>query len=98
MAAGSGARWVIEVFFEVLAMPRYYFDFIDDNGRLDDDDGQELPDPDAAYVVAQTMASKLMQLPEPHLLRCRFEVRDGSGETLFELPFADVVTFSGRLN
>ncbi|HEV2559406.1 MAG TPA: hypothetical protein VGU45_12320 [Microvirga sp.] len=79
-------------------MPRYYFDFIDDDGRLMDEDGHELPGPDAAYMVAHAMTSKLMQLPEPHLLRCRFRVRDSSGETVFELTFAEAITIPGRLN
>jgi hypothetical protein len=79
-------------------MPRYYFDFVDDDGRLYDDVGQELPDADAAYVVAYAMAAKLLQVPEPHLLRCCFRVRDGSGETVFELPFAEAITVSSRPN
>jgi hypothetical protein len=83
---------------KVSPMPRYFFDFIDDGGRLNDDEGQDLPDADAAYEVAHAMAGNLMQSAQQSLLRCRFEVRDVEGEIVFELPFAEAVTVPDRLN
>ena len=75
-------------------MPRYFFHVSLEGTLIEDPDGQDLPDADAAWERARQGARALMRadLGRPvNWLSCRFEVADASGEVVFDLPFAEAV-------
>lgn len=82
-------------------MPRYFFHVVLENERVPDPDGQELPDPDAAWEAARRTAVTLMDTPVErpvNWLTCRFEVQDEAGEIVLEFPFAEAVESKGPLH
>ena len=73
-----------------------YFMNIRYRGRLVPDyEGDELPDEDAARALALATAHDLVFRTRMDSIRswfdCRFEVTDESGQTIFVMPFDDVV-------
>jgi hypothetical protein len=77
------------------AVPRYYFHLRDDMS-VDDEEGQELADLDAArrtaakYALDMSAASILEHAKIN--LNHRIEVADGGGEIVLTVEFGDVVT------
>ena len=47
-------------------MPRYFFNVVIERTRLPDHDGQDLPDPDAAFEAARRAAQDLMNTDLDH--------------------------------
>ena len=76
-------------------MPRYYFHLRNDLS-VDDPEGAELPDLDAARIRAEKYAvdmSAASVLEHARInLRHRIEVADASGKTVLTVTFGDVVT------
>jgi len=74
-------------------VPRYYFDFVDGESTLTDDEGADLPDADAAYETAQSLALSLLQEPGAGaaMTRASFVVRDEAGAVVLEYPFAEAL-------
>jgi len=75
-------------------MARFFFDFRQAGKYTRDLEGIEFAGVEQAYLeafkAAQDMWSELLkQRRDPR--RCVFEVRGGSGEILFVLPFQEVV-------
>ena len=81
-------------------MPRYFFNVSLEDNLLTDSEGQELPDPDAAWEAARRMAGDLMRVELDRPMRwqdCFFEVKDAAGETVLEFPFLEAVKPRGEL-
>jgi hypothetical protein len=79
-------------------MPRYFFHLRCREKTVSDPSGADLLDPDQAWEAARSTARQLMKTeaaPDMHWLSCHFEVVDEVGETVFELPFAEVVEIKG---
>ncbi len=76
-------------------MPRYYFNLRNDMS-VDDEEGQELPDLEAARVWAQRYALDMTaaSVLEQHKinLQHRIEVTDESGQDVLTVEFGDVIT------
>ena len=82
-------------------MPRYFFHLRCQETDVRDASGADLRDPDQAWVAARATARDLMQMPsnaDVNWLSCHFEVTDGAGEIVFELPFTEVVEVTPRPN
>ena len=82
-------------------MPRYFFHLRCPNRDVPDPSGADLRDPDQAWEAARTTARDLMETqPEATVdwLACTFEVTDEAGDTVFELPFSEVVDVTPKLN
>ena len=78
-------------------MPTYFFDIFGDRGDVNDEDGVDLPDVASARVEALLSARE--QIADAakagrDITHLRFRVRDGSGATLFTLPFCETITRS----
>ena len=74
-------------------MPRFFFDFRQDNERVPDPEGMEFETVEEAYLEAfngaqEMWAALLKQRSDPR--RCRFEVRDPNQNLLFIFPFQEV--------
>ena len=81
-------------------MPRYFFNVSLEGNLLPDPEGQELPDPDAAWEAAHRIAGDLMstELDKPVKWHdCFFEVKDAAGEVVLEFPFLEAVEPRGEL-
>ena len=75
-------------------MPRYYFHVSLPDTLIEDPDGQELPDADAAWETARRAARELMRadLGRPiNWFACHIEVTDEAGEVVLEFPFSEAV-------
>jgi hypothetical protein len=75
-------------------MPRYYFHVSLEGVVLPDDEGQDLPDADAAWESARSAALDLMKadLGRPvNWFNCYFKVTNSNEEVVLELPFAEAV-------
>ena len=75
-------------------MPRYFFHLADAAGQLDDVEGMELPDAEAAWFQAVRSVRDLICAD----LCLSFEerrvsVEDESGATVQLIPFADVAAY-----
>jgi hypothetical protein len=76
-------------------MPRFFFDFRDERGVVqEDNDGLDLPDADAAYLEAYRAAIDIWAEArrygrDPGL--GTFAIRNGSGATVLEVPFAEAL-------
>jgi hypothetical protein len=75
-------------------MPHYFFDFRQAGVFTPDTLGMEFPAPEDAYLEAFSAAQEmwgelLKERRDPH--RCRFEIRNASGQVLFEIPFQEVI-------
>ena len=79
-------------------MPRYYFHLRDDLS-VDDEEGQELPNLQAAREVALQNARSIAceAVHKGHLnLDHRIDVADATGEIVLTLPFREAFTIEGR--
>ncbi len=75
-------------------MPRYFFNVSIEGTVLEDPDGQELPNPDAAWEAARKAARSLMASKTEHpvnWIACHFEVRDEDDEIVLEFPFIEAI-------
>jgi len=72
-------------------MPKYYFDVINGQGPMRDDEGQNLPSYDEVRSVAWDIARDLAddELPDQNSVRVTVNVRDDTDFTVFsaELDF-----------
>jgi len=77
----------------VRVMPRYFFHTQIGDDMISDTAGVVLRDPDHAWEVAQAMIADLLQGGEEDrpLLAASLVVVDEAGETMFELPFSEVL-------
>jgi hypothetical protein len=79
------------------AVARYYFHLYDDL-IVRDEEGKELPDPQAAHQLAIYSARQIAcsQVLEGYLnLRHRIEVEDEASAIVYTVHFADVVRVDG---
>jgi hypothetical protein len=81
-------------------MPRFYLHLWTGAEYITDQEGDELESADAAYLeafeAAKEMAADLIRThgdPTQH----RFDVFDGSGRVLFEVPFSEVLGKAPKL-
>ncbi len=75
-------------------MPPYYFDVIDGHGIAEDEDGLDLPDAEAARAEALAGARGILadEVKTGRIdLSWRIDVRDGTHEFLFSVPFAEAI-------
>jgi hypothetical protein len=74
-------------------MPRYFFNTRIGDELISDPDGEELPDPDRAWEIAQAMIQELLETEgvESGLLTAILEVTDDEGEIVLEFPFAEAI-------
>lgn len=74
-------------------MPRYFFNVSLEDHLLPDPEGQELPDPDAAWETARRIALDAISVDEGrgNWRNCHVEVRDAGGEIVLEFPFKEAV-------
>jgi hypothetical protein len=75
-------------------MPRFFFHVSLEGSILRDDEGQDLPDADAAWESARGAALDLMKadLGRPvNWFDCYFQVMNGSEEVVLEFPFVEAV-------
>jgi hypothetical protein len=71
-------------------MPVYTFELRDGDRRIEDGSGVTLPDREHARHYALDVARELMSCREAQTRTWRLDVYDGSGERIFELPFASI--------
>ncbi len=79
-------------------MPRYFFRLIECGDVLDDPDGTDLPDLDAARHQATLEARSIMkaEIDEGQLcLACHIEVDDEAGQLIATVPFKEAIQLSG---
>jgi hypothetical protein len=77
-------------------MPRYFFNLHAPGIEVPDPVGEELVDADAAFTAATRIARGLMAVKLDlglNWLAARLDVTDEEGDTVFELPFVEVVDF-----
>jgi hypothetical protein len=75
-------------------MPRYFFHVSIEGTVLRDNEGQDLPDADAAWESARGAALDLMKadLGRPvNWFNCYFEVVNADDQVVLEFPFAEAV-------
>ena len=80
-------------------MPRFYFHVCNGNGFVEDEEGQELPDADAARVTATHEARNVMadELRSGELdLSSFIEVENEARELIFTVHFHQAVIFRNR--
>jgi len=75
-------------------MPRYFFNFRDQNEFDPDEQGLEAPDLDAAYLEAFEAAKEMwgeaiLEMRDPR--QQQFEISDAEGNTLLVLPFMEIL-------
>ena len=68
-------------------MPRYYFDFLDERGRVVDDEGRDLQNTQAVQVEAarsliDMARDSLLDVPSASIDRLIIEVRDEAGPVM----------------
>lgn len=71
-------------------MPTYTFELRDGDRRIADGNGVDLPDREHARDYALDVAHELMSCREAQTRIWRLDVYDGSGQRIFELPFASI--------
>lgn len=79
-------------------MPRYFFRLVECGDVLDDPDGTDLPDLDAARHLAMLEARSIMkaEIDEGQLcLACQIEVDDEVGHRVATVPFKEAIQLSG---
>ena len=82
----------------VKSMPRYFFNVSLEEHLLPDPEGQELPDPDAAWERARQIALDGMSVDAGGPVNwhaCHVEVKDAGGEIVLEFPFLEAVAIRG---
>ena len=80
-------------------MARYFFHLVSPQGLSKDDIGTDLPNAEAAYLEGCDTALEmsfdmLRERQDPS--RHAFEITDGDGRVVFELPFAEVTRPADR--
>ena len=84
----------------VKSMPRNFFNVSLEDHLLPDPEGQELPDPDAAWETARRIACDAMSVDEGRPMNwqtCHVEVKDVDGEIMLEFPFLEAVEIKSGL-
>ena len=84
----------------VKSMPRYFFNVSLAEHLLPDPEGQELPDPDAAWETARRIARDAMSVDKGRPLNwqtCHVEVKDVDGGIVLEFPFLEAVPIKSGL-
>ena len=71
-------------------MPVYTFELRDGDRTIEDGSGVNLPDRAHAFDYALDVARELMGCREAQTRTWRLDVYDGSGERIFQLPFARI--------
>jgi hypothetical protein len=75
-------------------MPRFFFDYRDEQGRLErDEDGLAFPSWDVAYQDALRAVAEMREdacCEGENIGGHRFEIRDESGQLLMVLPFTEL--------
>jgi hypothetical protein len=82
----------------VKSMPRYFFNVSLEEHLLPDPEGQELPDPDAAWERARQIALDAMSVDAGGPVNWHayhVEVKDAGGEIVLEFPFLEAVEITG---
>ncbi|MGO7780613.1 hypothetical protein ACC717_10890 [Rhizobium ruizarguesonis] len=80
--------------FEGFRMPRFYFNILSEAGSLDDWEGTELADLDAARIEAVRDARALMSsavLLGYDIASRSVEIRNETGDILLVMPFSEAV-------
>lgn len=74
-------------------MPRYFFNARINDELILDPEGQELRDPDQAWVAARAAILDLIkaETASAGLLRSVMEVTDERGEIVFAYPFSEAL-------
>ena len=72
-------------------MPRFFFHFQDDAGRLADRQGMTLPDAEAAWYQGVRSARVVSELAGRVPAGCRIEIEDESGARIGDVPFEELV-------
>jgi hypothetical protein len=78
-------------------MPRFYFHIVDGSTTIEDPDGSELSDLDAAISEALQSARHLLadKVRAGEVVDGqKFEIRDGGGTLLATVPFRDAIRLS----
>jgi hypothetical protein len=78
-------------------MPKFYFHIVTGDTVLEDPDGSELPDLDAARAEALQSARHLLadKVRNGEVIDGqRFEIRNGSGDLLATVAFREAIRFS----
>lgn len=80
-------------------MPQFYFHLASPDGVSPDEVGSSFPDIEAAYLGAceaalEMSVDMLRRRHDPS--RHRFEITNGDGEALFDIPFAEVLRPAAR--
>ncbi|MBY5354595.1 hypothetical protein HFO94_13815 [Rhizobium leguminosarum] len=79
-------------------MPRFYFNILSEAGSLEDWEGTELPDLDAARMEAVRDARALMSsavLLGYDITSRSIEIRNEAGDILLVLPFSEAIKRMG---
>jgi hypothetical protein len=78
-------------------MPRYFFNTRIGDELISDPEGEELRNPDRAWVMARAMIRELLKTEraDERLLNATVEVTDDEGEIVLEFPFAEALLDSG---
>ena len=77
-------------------MPRFYFHLADAVGRLEDEEGMELPDAEAAWFQAVRSARELMRADfclGSSWQERRVHIEDENGYPVQQVPFAEVAAY-----
>jgi hypothetical protein len=72
-------------------MPRFFFHFQDDAGRLADRQGMTLPDAEAAWYQGVRSAREITLIAGRAGAGCRIEIEDEKGEAVAAVPFEDLI-------
>ena len=77
-------------------MPRFYFHLTDAAGRLDDPEGMELPDAEAAWFQAVRSVRELMRADlclGSSWQEKRVHIEDENGHAVQQIPFVEVAAY-----
>ena len=74
-------------------MPVYFFNARINNELILDPEGQDLSDPDQAWIAARAAIREMIHSGDasPGLLRSVMEVTDHHGDIVFEYPFSEAL-------
>jgi hypothetical protein len=72
-------------------MPKFFFHFQDDAGRLADRQGMTLPDAEAAWYQGMRSAREISAMAGRVPRGCRIEIEDEEGEAIGNVPFEDLI-------
>jgi hypothetical protein len=71
-------------------MSLFYFNLRDGTDGIQNSDGIDLPDRDAAYWEAEQIADELMRNTKRRPRHWQLQIRDADDRLVFEMPFAAV--------